>query len=517
MPEIKDGESVEMQGSAATPYILTNTGGVLSCTCPAWRNQSVPIERRTCKHLRKYCGEDAEKERLGGEIPERASVLRRAKSSTSVENGEADDGEEQSGPPLLLAHSWTNDIDLTGWWMSEKLDGVRAYWDGKRFISRQGNTYMAPDWFIEDLPGDVHLDGELWLSRKAFQRAVSIVRRQDKNDQWREMTFLVFDAPQLDDAFEARIAYLHQSLGELQPKYARPHEHQRCQGLGHLQEELARVEKLGGEGLMLRKPGSRYEVGRSSTLLKVKSFHDADARVVEHLPGTGRHKGRLGALSVQLDDGTQFSVGTGFSDHERDHPPPVGSIITFRYQELSDRGVPRFPSFVRLRTDVSKLSSNLESNPPVLQGAVLSVSAASTSESVPGQVALSARSSIAPSSSAMPATPAAPTAQAPPAMPIVSAAPAMQRAKAPPTQAQASSTTTRPGGVRCFQFVEGSSSKFWQIAREDKVVSVKFGRIGTAGHAKDKEFPSAAEASKYYDQLVAEKTGKGYVEKDPMV
>jgi DNA ligase-1 len=119
---------------------------------------------------------------------------------------------------------------------------------------------------------------------------------------------------------------------------------------------LDRITALGGEGLMLRQPGSQYETGRSATLLKVKRFQDADARVIEHLPGTGRHRGRLGALLVVLPDGTTFSVGTGFSDAERERPPAVGSLITFRYQELSDRGVPRFPSFVRNRSDVAVAS-----------------------------------------------------------------------------------------------------------------------------------------------------------------
>jgi DNA ligase len=100
---------------------------------------------------------------------------------------------------------------------------------------------------------------------------------------------------------------------------------------------------------MLRRPGSRYESGRSSTLLKVKSFHDAEARVLEHQGGAGQHKRRLGAALVELDDGTRFAVGTGFSDAEREHPPAIGSVITFRYQELSDGGVPRFPSFVGVR------------------------------------------------------------------------------------------------------------------------------------------------------------------------
>jgi DNA ligase-1 len=104
---------------------------------------------------------------------------------------------------------------------------------------------------------------------------------------------------------------------------------------------------------MLRQPGSRYEVGRSSTLLKVKSFHDAEARVLRHLPGEGRHKGRVGALFVALPNGTEFSVGTGLSDAERRDPPPVGSVITFRYQEFSDGGVPRFPSYVGVRHDAA--------------------------------------------------------------------------------------------------------------------------------------------------------------------
>src|SRR5512137_877373 len=111
MADLPDGESIAMQGSGAKPYILKNLGGVYSCTCPAWRNQSAPIERRTCKHLRKLRGEEAERERLGAELPARPT---------------APDGEEKDGPPLLLAQTWDNAADLTGWWMSEKLDGVRA-------------------------------------------------------------------------------------------------------------------------------------------------------------------------------------------------------------------------------------------------------------------------------------------------------------------------------------------------------------------------------------------------------
>src|SRR4051794_10682962 len=339
MPDLADGESIEMKGSGAKPYVLKNTGGVYSCTCPAWRNQSAGIERRTCKHLRKLRGDAAEEARLGGALP--AKPLKPA-----AEGGEA------AGPPLLLAETWDAAADLSGWWMSEKLDGVRAYWDGKQFISRLGNVFHAPDWFAAGLP-DVPLDGELWIARKAFQRTVSIVRRQDKTDLWREVKFLVFDAPARKDPFERRLEFLADTLGRTPLPHVAHHPHELCRGLDHLREELARVEALGGEGLMLRRPGSAYEVGRSTTLLKVKTFRDAEARVLEHLKGAGRHKGRLGALLVELPDGTRFSVGTGFSDAARGAPPSVGAVVTFRYQELSDGGVPRFPSYVGVRHDVA--------------------------------------------------------------------------------------------------------------------------------------------------------------------
>jgi DNA ligase-1 len=331
MPDLQDGETIEMKGSAAKPYVIRNVGGVYSCSCPAWRNQSLPIEQRTCKHIRKLRGDEAEKQRVGSALtPRRAGKT------------------GKKGPPLLLAEKWDNATDLADWWMSEKLDGVRAYWDGKQLLSRQGNVYHAPDWFLKGLPNEP-LDGELWMDRKSFQRTVSIVRRQDKSDHWKQIRLLVFDAPEHKGDFETRLEFLSSCLSPKRTPHAQILEHQVCEGLKHLKKELDRVESLGGEGLMLREPRSAYEVGRSSTLLKIKTFHDAEAIVLDHQGGKGRHKGRLGALIVQLDDGTEFSVGTGFSDAQREDPPPVGSTITFRYQELSDRGVPRFPSFVRTR------------------------------------------------------------------------------------------------------------------------------------------------------------------------
>ncbi|HKA06510.1 MAG TPA: DNA ligase [Gemmataceae bacterium] len=436
MPDLADGESIEMKGSGAKPYVLKNVGGVYSCSCPAWRNQSIGIEQRTCKHLRKLRGDGAEEARIGGALPTRP-----VKADA--------EGEENAGPPLLLAEAWDSATDLSGWWMSEKLDGVRAYWDGKQFLSRLGNLFHAPDWFVAEFP-DVPLDGELWIARKAFQRTVSIVRRQDKTDLWKEVKFLVFDAPGIKDPFERRLEFLADTFRRKQSSHAILHPHERCKGLNHLREELVRVEGLGGEGLMLRQPGSTYEVGRSTTLLKVKTFRDAEATVIGHQAGAGKHKGRLGALLVKLDNGKEFAVGTGFSDKEREAPPAMGSVITFRYQELSEAGVPRFPSFVGLRVDAK-----------------------------PGQQPPSTTTSKTKEKTTM----------------------------------TTSNKPTASTGKRYFEFIEGTSSKFWEVSVSGNDVTTRWGRIGTDSQSKTKTYADAAKAQAEADKLIEEKTGKGYVEK----
>jgi len=343
---LADGASTSVQGSSST-YQLSRNGNVYMCSCPAWKNQGAPIDRRTCKHLRAYLGADHEARRVGtapAARPAAASGKPAARSRSAA-------AKKDTAPPILLAHKWEVDHDPTGWWMSEKLDGVRAYWDGEAFVSRLGNQFVAPDWFIADLPADT-LDGELWVDRKKFQQTISIVRSGGAGQDWRAVRYVVFDAPNARGSFEDRAAHAQKVLARAQAPHARWHEHVPCTGVDHLREELGRVEALGGEGLMLREPGSSYVVGRSTSLLKVKTFHDAEARVIGHAPGAGKHKGRVGALIVELPDGTRFNVGTGLSDAEREAPPALGAVITFRYQELSDDGVPRFPSYVGERIDV---------------------------------------------------------------------------------------------------------------------------------------------------------------------
>jgi len=444
MPDLEDGASVEVQGSSGT-YTIKNVGGVYSCTCPAWRNQSLGIEQRTCKHIRALRGDAAEQARLG--TAELAGKPTRAKRADG-EDGEDDEEESDKAPPLLLAHKWEMDVALEGWWMSEKLDGVRAYWDGTQFISRLGNVFHAPDWFIGDLP-KTPLDGELWGGRKTFQRTVGIVKRQDKPPEWKTLKYLVFDAPAHGGTFEERLAHIREVVGIGRLQYAHMHPHEVCRDVAHLKSELARVEGLGGEGMMLRKPGSKYERGRSHTLLKVKSFHDAEARVVEHVPGMGKHKGRLGALVVELEDGTKFNVGTGFSDKEREHPPAIGTIITFRYQELSDGGVPRFPSYVGERVDA-------EFHPhPKEKPAPIDLTRAPTFD----KTQKSAGGGLAPR-------------------------------------------------VRRFELHDGETNAFWEIEVVGKKHRVRYGTF----EVKAKTFESEGEALVEAEARIADKIGKGFRE-----
>jgi DNA ligase-1 len=443
MPDIADGQTVEVPGSGGRSYQLKNVGGVYSCNCPAWRNQSLAIERRTCKHIRRYRGDAAEEARIGSAAPPARQAA-----------GEA---EPKEGPPVLLAERWDSQMDLTGWWMSEKLDGIRAYWNGTQFISRLGNMFHAPDWFIEGLPGEP-LDGELWIGRKMFQRTTSIVRRQDKTDLWREVRYVVFDAPAHPGDFEGRLAFFHDFIARERPPFTVAHPHELCRSLDHLRNELSRIEALGGEGLMLRKPRSKYEIGRSMTLLKVKSFLDAEARVIGHKAGAGRHKGRLGALTVELADGTRFDVGTGFSDSERGDPPPIGTVICFRYQELSEAGVPRFPSYVGVREDVELAP------PPVPTPAAVKPAKAAKAKAV--------------------------------------------RAAAAPAAKPAAAAK----GARRFELVSGNSSKFWEVEVQGKDMTTRWGRIGSAGQSKTKTFADTSVAAATATKLIAEKTSEGYVE-----
>ena len=252
-------------------------------------------------------------------------------------------------PPLLLAKTYTDRIAVRDYWVSEKLDGVRAYWDGRRLLSRRGHVFPAPAWFTEGFPSHP-LDGELWLRRGAFEATLGAVRKQQPDEaEWRQLSYQVFELPGAAGSFSQRLARLEGLIARVDSPYLQLIAQQRFENEADLHRKLDEVVAGGGEGLMLHRADSLYQTGRSDALLKLKTYWDAEAVVIAHLPGKGRNLGRLGALLVEMPDGKRFKIGSGFSDRERDKPPPVGTRVTYKYYGLSPRGIPRFASFLRVR------------------------------------------------------------------------------------------------------------------------------------------------------------------------
>lgn len=244
---------------------------------------------------------------------------------------------------VLLAKKY-KEQDVNGWWCSEKLDGIRAIWDGSRFWSRSGNRIQVPAEFCAEFP-PVVMDGELFGGRGEFNETSGIVRTHDGTyDQWSGLEFCVFDTPAMDKLpFEERIDYLKKLIcGQ---KHLKLCNHQKI-SKDDVTTLLTDVLAAGGEGLMLRKPGSLYEYKRSGTLLKVKVMHDAECTVIGHEDGLGKYRGMCGALMCQYR-GKMFKVGSGLTDDDRRNPPRMGAIITFGYLELSKKGIPRHPTFKR--------------------------------------------------------------------------------------------------------------------------------------------------------------------------
>lgn len=253
-------------------------------------------------------------------------------------------------PALMLAGRWQEGLDPSAYWVSEKLDGVRAYWDGQRLRFRSGRPIAAPAWFTAGLPA-LALDGELWLGRGRFEELSGLVRREAGDDRaWQQVRYMIFDLPGAEASFELRLRRLHEVIAAAALPWVQAVAQFRVDDEVALAATLARVVAGGGEGLMLHRADARWQAGRSDALLKLTPFLDAEARVVAHLPGKGRHTGVLGALELESADGRRFRVGTGLTDAQRREPPAIGSLVTYRYRELTAKGMPRFPVFLRVRS-----------------------------------------------------------------------------------------------------------------------------------------------------------------------
>jgi DNA ligase 1 len=253
-------------------------------------------------------------------------------------------------PGVLLAQDYTPGTDPRAYLVSEKLDGVRALWDGKALRFRGGGVIAAPAWFIAKLPA-TPLDGELWLSRGKFDALSGIVRQTQPEDaQWQRVSYQVFELPAGSGRFDERSQQLRNLVQQTNWPQLQWVAQFKVADAAALQARLKQVVAQGGEGLMLHRADAPVTVGRSAVLLKLKPISDAEATVVAHLPGKGKYAGQLGALKVQSSEGLVFNIGTGLTDAQRQNPPPVGSTITYTYRDKTPSGKPRFASFLRMHS-----------------------------------------------------------------------------------------------------------------------------------------------------------------------
>ncbi|HAW93591.1 MAG: DNA ligase [Rheinheimera sp.] len=253
-------------------------------------------------------------------------------------------------PELLLAEVYQENIDVQQYWVSEKLDGVRAFWDGEQLISRGGNVIAAPAWFVAGFPKQ-KLDGELWLGRNKFADTLSIVSKTKPVDsEWQQIRYYIFELPQADGSFTERIRAMHSLV---QQQYSSPYlqvvPQFRIADNAQLRAKLTELENAGAEGLMLHHQDALYKTGRSSDLLKLKTYQDTEAEVIGYRPGKGKYRGMAGALIVKTPEGKTFAIGSGLTDAMRQTPPEIGTVVTYRYNGLTKNGLPRFARFLRVQ------------------------------------------------------------------------------------------------------------------------------------------------------------------------
>jgi DNA ligase-1 len=257
-------------------------------------------------------------------------------------------------PALWLASPYTGNENLTDYWVSEKYDGIRGYWDGRQLLSRSGKALNPPVWFVQDWPSSP-FEGEFWAGRGQFEKAASVFQQKQAPDEaWQLMQFMVFDVPSPNQTFTERITLYQTEVKKIDKPWVQAVSQSQIQSHAALKDLLQQTVQAGSEGLVLHRGSSLYQSGRTGDVLKVKIHEDAEAKVVGHEAGQGKYAQHLGALWVETPQGLRFKLASGLTDAQRKNPPPVGQWVTYRYRGLTDKGVPRFASFVRTRPAVER-------------------------------------------------------------------------------------------------------------------------------------------------------------------
>jgi len=270
---------------------------------------------------------------------------------------EAPVSDTRQKPAIQLAKRYHQGVNVQAYWVSEKLDGVRAYWNGSQLISRRGTVFEAPNWFTAAFP-NVPLDGELWIGRGQFDLVSGIVRTKMKSSTltvlpsqspWHQVKFMIFDLPTSTVPFTQVVGQMQDIVQAANSPYLAMIPQQRIANNSALDNYLTGVIDKGGEGLMLHLAQAVYAPTRNSNVLKLKRHQDAEAVVIAHLAGKGKYKGMLGSIRVRDREGVEFNLGSGLSDAMRLSPPPIGTVVTFKYYGKTANNVPRFASFLRIR------------------------------------------------------------------------------------------------------------------------------------------------------------------------
>lgn len=263
-------------------------------------------------------------------------------------------GTPQPKPVIQQAIPYKAVTDINQYWLSEKLDGMRGYWNGTHLLTRQGNIIHSPKWFTKNWPMNA-MDGELWIKRGYFQQTLSCIRKKQVNEHcWRSVRFMLFDLPKHSGTFTQRIASMKKLTKKVSSPYLSMIEQFKVSTIEKLHKKLNEIAKNNGEGLMLHYSNARYHIGRTANIMKLKKHDDAEAIVIAHIEGKGKYIGMLGAIQVKTTEGIIFKIGSGFSDKERHEPPTIGSLITFKYNGKTQAGIPRFARFFRVREPNTK-------------------------------------------------------------------------------------------------------------------------------------------------------------------
>lgn len=252
------------------------------------------------------------------------------------------------GYELQKPKIYEENMEINNWLMSEKLDGIRAYWNKKELLTRNGNKINAPKWFLEQLP-DFELDGELWTKRDDFENIQNIVMDKNPSLKWKEITYNIFEVPNQKGDFFYRLEKVKQYIKKNNPAHLKVIEQIKIKNKEHLENYLEELISKKAEGIIIKNPKSEYFTGRSSNILKVKKFSDMEGEVIG-INISSKTK-VLKSLKIKLFDGTTFNLGGGFTKEQRESPPKIGEIITFKYYGFTKNGKPKFASFLRVRKD----------------------------------------------------------------------------------------------------------------------------------------------------------------------